>query len=608
MAGETSKNLVLRFGRNFYQGFRVLILILLSNSLFPCSGESPRNSTEKIPETPISYHISTPLKSLDLPTSNSLNPSPTFPENNSGKSLAQATPVIAKAPVWFQDLPGYPSLQKFEITPQMSMALGLSRNRYFVEGALSQDRVPVLAGFYIQKLLENNWKVVQELPLNKEESQQVTFNRNQNGIVQVLTLYFSSFKHLAGDPVFRVLAEKINSGLNFILFIAGADPVIPKPQIPETANFPATISAENLTFNFGDGWVAQGQITFPANQPGPFPAVILVHGSGPNDLDQTIPDMPGLVGGSKIFLQLAQFLPSRGFAVIRYNRRGVLGVGPQISPDLKFLKSITHTRLTQDAGYVLKEALKNPRVNPKRIILLGQSEGSLNVTNLAVMEAGKDLAGVVLMGPQAYDLKTSLQYQVVERTIQFAHQSDPDQDGKLNVEEFQATLLPWSPLALLNKVDILEQENPGSLAQKFTGKMDTNKDNLIDIELELRPYLQALIASFPLVNLPQFGEEAVSFLLDWQNNGSVTQGLPGFKKPVLILNGENDTQTPVQGAREINAALEKAGNPDHNLITFPGLGHTFYPAQGFIQPPGPIQEGVLVELGNWLEKRFKTPG
>ena len=60
----------------------------------------------------------------------------------------------------------------------------------------------------------------------------------------------------------------------------------------------------------------------------------------------------------------------------------------------------------------------------------------------------------------------------------------------------------------------------------------------------------------------------------------------------------------VQGAREADAALTKAGNPDHKLQTYPGLGHSFYPAKGFDQPLGPPQENVLKDMGDWLSGHF----
>ena len=47
---------------------------------------------------------------------------------------------------------------------------------------------------------------------------------------------------------------------------------------------------------------------------------------------------------------------------------------------------------------------------------------------------------------------------------------------------------------------------------------------------------------------------------------------------IAILSGENDTQTPVQGALLLQQKLTQIHHPDHTLITYPNLGHEFYPS------------------------------
>ena len=69
---------------------------------------------------------------------------------------------------------------------------------------------------------------------------------------------------------------------------------------------------------------------------------------------------------------------------------------------------------------------------------------------------------------------------------------------------------------------------------------------------------------------------------------------------MLILQGEEDTQTPVSEAFLLEQTLTEAGHPDHTLITYPGLGHTFYPKEGLLQWLGPIQDHVLYDLTDWL--------
>ena len=70
---------------------------------------------------------------------------------------------------------------------------------------------------------------------------------------------------------------------------------------------------------------------------------------------------------------------------------------------------------------------------------------------------------------------------------------------------------------------------------------------------------------------------------------------------ILILQGQNDTQTPVQQAYLLQQALTDKRHPDHTLITYPNLGHFFYPSSEWKTAFGPIQPYVLADLYAWLE-------
>lgn len=85
-----------------------------------------------------------------------------------------------------------------------------------------------------------------------------------------------------------------------------------------------TIKYRNLVIDLGNGLKTNAQLTYPAVGKGPFPAVLLIHGSGANDKNGTL----GFVHkyGPKPptpYWQIAQYLSERGFAVLRYDKRGV---------------------------------------------------------------------------------------------------------------------------------------------------------------------------------------------------------------------------------------------------------------------------------------------
>jgi uncharacterized protein len=73
---------------------------------------------------------------------------------------------------------------------------------------------------------------------------------------------------------------------------------------------------------------------------------------------------------------------------------------------------------------------------------------------------------------------------------------------------------------------------------------------------------------------------------------------------ILILYGENDSQTPVQQALFLQQRLTEVNHPDHTLITYPNLGHVFYLSSQWSTGIGPIERYVryvLADLYTWLE-------
>ena len=77
--------------------------------------------------------------------------------------------------------------------------------------------------------------------------------------------------------------------------------------------------------------------------------------------------------------------------------------------------------------------------------------------------------------------------------------------------------------------------------------------------------------------------------------------LQSYSTSILLLNGENDKDTPVQQAFLLQQRLTELKHPDHMLITYPNLGHDFYPSCKWFTEAGPIQQYVLADLYSWLE-------
>ena len=85
-----------------------------------------------------------------------------------------------------------------------------------------------------------------------------------------------------------------------------------------------TIKYRNLVIDLGNGVKTNAQLTFPAVGKGPFPGVLLIHGSGAFDKNETLAFVHknGPKPATPLW-QIAQYLSERGFAVLRYDKRDV---------------------------------------------------------------------------------------------------------------------------------------------------------------------------------------------------------------------------------------------------------------------------------------------
>jgi dienelactone hydrolase len=137
---------------------------------------------------------------------------------------------------------------------------------------------------------------------------------------------------------------------------------------------------------------------------GPFPAIVLVHGSGPNDRDETI-------GPNKPFRDLALGLASRGIAVLRYDKRT-----KAYPAKLAASKDLTvKEEVIDDALEGVKTARSQPKIDPARVFVLGHSLGGMLIPRVAAGDAS--LAGVIASpGRRARSIRrSSIRYGISRR-------------------------------------------------------------------------------------------------------------------------------------------------------------------------------------------------
>jgi pimeloyl-ACP methyl ester carboxylesterase len=315
--------------------------------------------------------------------------------------------------------------------------------------------------------------------------------------------------------------------------------------------------------------------------------------------DRTYPPVP--------FFQIADYLSERGFTVLRYDKRGI-GTNHTIL-DSNIWGNLTLDDITQDANKALAVLIHQSEVDPKRISIIGHSEGTMIAPRVAMDNPDK-VDNIVLVGAVDNQSKI-LEFQTVALPLLYAKEVlDRNHDGTLSVLEASRDIT-FERLVGGNLSLILTQnvEN-GTKTPKV--EYNANNDTHINIESELKPVLvnhaNSLFApsksapsetSGKCINLegcPMYSSSFLKFEPNLNNIGSVPTNTS-----ILILNGENDTQTPVQGALLLQQKLTELRHPDHILITYPNLGHEFYPSTQWLTQNGPIEHYVLGDLYSWLQ-------
>jgi len=360
-----------------------------------------------------------------------------------------------------------------------------------------------------------------------------------------------------------------------------------------------TIKYRNLVIDLGNGVKTHAQLTYPAVGKGPFPGVLLIHGSGALDKNET--SGPVHKNGPKPATnqwQIAQYLSERGFAVLRYDKRGV-GGNNTISSNV--WGNATVNDLIHDAEKALNVLIQQPEVDPKRISIIGHSDGTVITPRVAIDNSTK-VKNIVLMGVVAQNPRVTVYYQNLLLLPYAMQVLDKNHTGFISIKQmakdpfFIRNIAPFS-IALSNNTKAIT-----TAIAKFFG---TN--GYVSIDRQLKPLLIKALENTTALkwldskcnNLSGCPKWLISYFNiepDLSIIGNVSKSIG-----ILLLNGENDSQTPVQQAFLLQQRLTNVNHPDHMLITYPNLGHFFYPSSQWFTRTGPIEPYVLADIYTWLE-------
>ena len=332
-----------------------------------------------------------------------------------------------------------------------------------------------------------------------------------------------------------------------------------RPQNPKK---PYPYREEEVTFANPKAQISlAGTLTLPAG-PGPFPAAILIAGSGPHDRDEN-------VAGHRPFLVLADHLTRKGIAVLRYDKRG-------IGKSTGNYDQATTEDFAGDVAAALEFLKTRKEINVRKIGLIGHSEGGLIAPMIATRSS--DVAWLVLLA--APGLKGEqimlLQSELILKVAGF----DDDRIAKARDFNLQS-------YALARK-----EKDPEALETKLTELVDSTGMSTTLPPTALKPQARMMTSAW------------FRFFLDYDP-------IPALKKtqcPVLALNGDKDLQiASKENLAEIHKALQEGANKDFQTHELAGLNHLFQHAPtGSPTEYGGIQETFAPEaltfVSDWILK------
>jgi len=265
-----------------------------------------------------------------------------------------------------------------------------------------------------------------------------------------------------------------------------------------------------------DGITVAGTLTLPAGE-GPFPAVLLVAGSGPTDREWNSPLMPGTNGTGRL---LANALTEKGYVTLRFDKRVS---GPHAKENLPLLegKLSMQSHLDELRG-AIQTLVARPEVDVERLFALTSSEGAIHALNYQAEAKENQFAGLILTGVPGRTMADTMRSQI----------------------EAQLAALP-------DGATIMEHYDE-SIADFLAGRP-------VEPSKELPKALRNMILGLTVpANLPFTREFMIA---------DPTELLAGVEAPVLIIIGKKDVQANwVVDGGQLEAA---AGNKNTTSFSYP---------------------------------------
>lgn len=346
----------------------------------------------------------------------------------------------------------------------------------------------------------------------------------------------------AGQSSLKLIMRLNAAGEVDDLFINLVQPeAYQKPAYDVETNY----TEQEITIGQGE-FVLPGTLTLPKGE-GPFPAVVLVHGSGMNDRDETI-------GGAKPLRDLAVGLAAEGIAVLRYDK-----VTYQHTVKIASDPKLTLKRETADDALAAVKLLKTSKsIDPSQIYVIGHSQGGFAVPLMTSHDTAGDIAGAVLLAAPSGkfgDVLVEQQHDVIARMKELNMDTTANEQNAAMIEEIVKTINDPK-----YSVDQLPEQFPLQPAYWF---------------FESRDYKAAELAA--------------------------KQQLP-----LLILQGENDFQVSMKQFNDWKSALKERQNVQFK--SYPKMNHLLSAYDGIsvgaeYYSPSNVEIELIQDIAKWIKDK-----
>ena len=342
-----------------------------------------------------------------------------------------------------------------------------------------------------------------------------------------------------------------------------------RPQTPEP---PYPYREEEVTFrNAVENFDLAGTLTMPQGE-GPFPAVVLITGSGAQDRDESI-------FYHKPFHVIADHLTRNGIAVLRYDDRG-------IGKSKGRMNDATTMTLADDAEAAVTYLLQRPEIDHSKIGLAGHSEGGM-IAPIVASRNGNIAFIVSLAGPG-----------VPGSEIMLRQARDIYSVSGMSETEIEETLAINSHLFKMAVEEPDQRKFARDAMAWYSGELDKQGLSADERKEKMAAFTQGLAS----VNNP------------WMRYFIEADPAPFWSQvrcPVLALNGERDLQVNYeQNLPAIKQALKRGGNRKVKTVSMPGLNHLFQHSETgspeeYIKIEETFAPEALEIMTAWIKKTMK---